>query len=175
MELYFKIIDWIAKIVAKFLIALIISLVAIVFANIVLRYMGSSIRWADEMARLLFVWTSFLGMYFAYSRNLHPSFTLIVNKVGTKNPRRGKVMLVFTHVLVLAFLLIVLYGGIIYINLAKIQTTAVLRLSVGWMYAAAPVSMFLMILETLRKFFLLSRADNSQLFLDKDSDLQAGL
>lgn len=175
MELYYKIIDWIAKIVAKFLIALIVSLVAIVFANIVLRYMGSSIRWADEMARLLFVWTSFLGMYFAYSRSLHPSFTLIINKVGTKNPRNGRIMLIVIHSLVLAFLLIVLYGGIVYIGFAKIQTTAVLRLSVGWMYAAAPVSMFLMILETLRKFFLLTRADNAQLFLDKDSDLQVGL
>jgi TRAP-type C4-dicarboxylate transport system permease small subunit len=84
-------------------------------------------------------------------------------------------MLVVIHLLVLAFLVIVLYGGIVYINLAKIQTTAVLRLSVGWMYAAAPVAMFLMILETFRKFFLLTRADNAQLFLDKDSKLQAGL
>lgn len=174
MNLYNIFIDWLAKIVEKFLILLIVLLVSIVFANIVLRYMGSSIRWADETARLLFVWTSFLGMYFAYSKNLHPSFTLILNNIGRKSPFKGRLMLILIHVSVLAFLLIVLYGGIVYIRLAKIQTTAVLRMSVGWMYAAAPVSMALMILETIKKLLLLLGADNSELFLAIDDDLGVG-
>ena len=175
MKFYFKIIDLIAKIVAKFLMVLVVSLVFVVFANIVLRYIGKPIRWADEMARLLFVWTSFLGMYFAYSKNLHPSFNLILNKVGRRRPAFGRIMMVFTYVLVLSFLIIVLYGGIVYIGLAKIQTTAVLRMSVGWMYAAAPVSMFFMILETFRKFFLLLQAENAHLFLEKGSNVKVGL
>jgi TRAP-type transport system small permease protein len=154
---YYAFVDAIAWIVTKVLIILMIALVTVVFANIVLRYVGRSIRWSDEMSRLLFVWVAFLGMFVGYSQGAHPSFNQGIKLVNNRNERGGQVMLLLVHALVIVFLLIVLYGGIVYISRAKIQTTAVLRMSVGWMYAAAPVSMGLMLLEAVKKITLLFR------------------
>lgn len=155
MSTYYAIVAAIAKVVSKLLIVLLVALVSVVFANIVLRYFGRSLRWSDEIARLLFVWTAFLGMFLGYNTNAHPAFTQIVAMVGARSPVAGRIMVLMTHLLVCAFVAIVLYGGVVYIRHAAIQTTAILRISVGWMYAAAPFSMALMLLEAVRKILLL--------------------
>ena len=155
MSIYYAIVAAIAKVVSKALMVLLAALVSVVFANIVLRYFGRSLRWSDEIARLLFVWTSFLGMFLGYNADAHPAFTQIVAMVGTRSAVAGRIMVLMTHALVCAFVAIVLYGGVVYIRHAAVQTTAILRISVGWMYAAAPFSMALMLLEAVRKILLL--------------------
>ncbi len=175
MKIYSRIIELISSVVFKFLMLLLVVLVSVVFANILLRYMGKSIRWADEVARLLFVWTSFLGMYCAYRKDLHPAFTLMLKKAAKRSPNAGRGMLLLVHVLVLAFLCIIFFGGLKYISLAKIQTTAVLRMSVGWMYAAAPIGVFLMILETIRKILLVFEEKSLEKLLDSKEIVGEGI
>ncbi len=155
MRRYYTIVDAIARGVSRLLVVLLVALVSVVFGNIVLRYLGRSIRWSDEVARLLFVWVSFMGMFVGYNEGAHPSFNQIVTMVSNKSAGGGRSMLLLIHVLVIVFLVIVLYGGTIYIGHARIQTTAVLRMSVGWMYAAAPVSVALMLMEAIKKILLL--------------------
>lgn len=155
MSTYYAIVAAIARAVSKILVVLLVALVSVVFANIVLRYFGRSLRWSDEVARLLFVWTAFLGIFLGYNADAHPAFTQIVTMVGARSAAAGRIMVLMTHLLVCAFVTIVLYGGIVYIRHAAIQTTAILRISVGWMYAAAPFSMALLLLEAVRKILLL--------------------
>ena len=155
MSTYCAFVDAVARVVSRVLVVLLVILVSVVFVNILLRYVGRSIRWSDEVARLLFVWVSFLGMFAAYNASAHPAFDQIVTMVRAKSAGGGRIMVLATHLLVCVFVVIVLYGGIIYIRHAAIQTTAILRVSVGWMYAAAPVSMALILMEAVRKILLL--------------------
>ena len=155
MRRYSTIVDALARVVSRILVVLLVALVSVVFLNIVLRYLGRSIRWSDEVARLLFVWVSFMGMFVAYNEGAHPTFNQIVAMVTKRSAGGGRVMLLFIHLLVIVFLVIVLYGGIVYIGHTRIQSTAVLRMSVGWKYAAAPVSVALMFMEAIKKITLL--------------------
>ena len=152
---YCAIVDAVARVVSRVLVVLLVILVSVVFANILLRYFGRSVRWSDEVARLPFVWVAFLGMFAAYNANAHPAFEQIVSMVRAKSTGGARIMALVTHLLVCVFVGIVLYGGVIYSRHAAIQTTAILRVSVGWMYAAAPVGMTLILIEAVRKILLL--------------------
>ena len=57
-----KILDVTRKITNIIVTFLFMVVVAVVFAQVVARYVaGSSIRWADELARFAFVWLVYLG------------------------------------------------------------------------------------------------------------------
>ncbi len=174
MNIYTYMVDKIAFIVSKILQLILAVLVAVVSANILLRYVGHSLKWADELARLLFVWTSFLGMYIAYSKNEHPAFTLFVDKFVANSLLRAKLTSLLIYLLVSIFLVIVLYGGIVYINHAKIQTTAVLRISVGWMYSAAPVGVGLMLLDTAKRVLKIIGATDVKHISKNIEDIDVG-
>ncbi|WP_159429931.1 TRAP transporter small permease [Halarsenatibacter silvermanii] len=146
----------------KLLIILMIAMVGVVFANIVLRFVGRPIRWADEVARLVFVWIAFIGMYVGFRRKVHPSFTLLVKIINNKSTKAGKFFKLLIQLSIFFFLAIITYGGYLYIDQAWIQTTAVLRISVGWKYMAAPVGGILMLLEVLRNIMLLFTKEKAE-------------
>jgi len=143
----------------KILIVLLALMVGVVFINVVTRYLGSPIRWADEVARLTFVWIAFIGMYIGYKRKSHPSFSLLVKSINKRNKTAGKIFHLIIHFSVMFFLFIIIYGGYLYIERAWVQTTAVLRISVGWKYMAAPVGCFLMFLEAIKNILLVFRKE----------------
>ena len=146
----------------KILIILMIAMVGVVFGNIIFRFAGRSLRWADELARLIFVWIAFIGMYIGFRRNVHPSFTLLVKGINNKSALAGKLFKLLIQVAILLFLVVIIYGGYLYIEQAWIQTTAVLRISVGWKYMAAPIGGVLLMLEVVRNIMLLFIKDKAE-------------
>ena len=146
----------------KILIILMVAMVGVVFANIIFRYAGRSLRWADEVARLIFVWIAFIGMYIGFRRKVHPSFTLLVKGINNKIALAGKLFKLLIQLAILFFLVVIIYGGYLYIQQAWIQTTAVLRISVGWKYMAAPIGGVLLMLEVLRNIMLLFVKDKAE-------------
>jgi len=146
----------------KILIILMIAMVGVVFGNIIFRFAGRPLRWADEIARLIFVWIAFIGMYIGFRRNVHPSFTLLVKGINNKSALAGKLFKLLIQVAILLFLVVIIYGGYLYIEQAWIQTTAVLRISVGWKYMAAPIGGVLLMLEVVRNIMLLFIKDKAE-------------
>lgn len=146
----------------KILIILMIAMVGVVFGNIIFRFAGRSLRWADELARLIFVWIAFIGIYIGFRRNVHPSFTLLVKGINNKSALAGKLFKLLIQVAILLFLVVIIYGGYLYIEQAWIQTTAVLRISVGWKYMAAPIGGVLLMLEVVRNIMLLFIKDKAE-------------
>lgn len=162
MKIYFKFLDGLGWIMEKILIILMIAMVGVVFGNIIFRFAGRSLRWADELARLIFVWIAFIGIYIGFRRNVHPSFTLLVKGINNKSALAGKLFKLLIQVAILLFLVVIIYGGYLYIEQAWIQTTAVLRISVGWKYMAAPIGGVLLMLEVVRNIMLLFIKDKAE-------------
>lgn len=81
----------------------------LVFGNVVLRYLFSSgIAWAEEIARLMFVWLIFLGAILALRRHAH----LGVELVQARLPRKlRRLCAVVSHLLMLYALWLFLYGS----------------------------------------------------------------
>lgn len=124
-------------------------LATLVMVNVAGRYLfGTGLTWAEELSRLLFVWTVFLGAYIALCRKGHMAIVMVVDRMP---PQLRRVVALVSWVLVLAFICVIAFTGF---RLALAtwgfgRMTPILRISAAWGYLAVPVSAVLMILPLL--------------------------
>lgn len=98
------------ELLVEWLMALALAImVVLVFGNVVLRYaFDSGITWAEEVARLMFVWLIFLGAILALRHHAH----LGVEMLQAKLPRKARrVCAVVSHLLMLYALWLFLDGS----------------------------------------------------------------
>nr|WP_314628742.1 TRAP transporter small permease [uncultured Noviherbaspirillum sp.] len=96
--------------IVEWLMALALSvMVVLVFGNVVLRYaFDSGIAWAEEVARLMFVWLIFLGAILALRHHAH----IGVEMLQARLPRKARLACaVLSHLLMLYALWLFLYGS----------------------------------------------------------------
>ena len=143
------------RIVERVCIALMVVLVADVFLGVWSRYvMRATFQWYDEVARLCFVWMIFLGAAVAVRRGAHFRLHLLIDRFGA--PARRRVDLVVTLV-VIAFAVVLVAGGLSIAPLARRQVTDALEISMLWFYGALPVGGALMIVFALPQLWALAR------------------
>ncbi|GHC34224.1 TRAP transporter small permease [Aidingimonas halophila] len=106
-------------VIAAILVALIVS----VSSNVVARsLLNNSLPWADELARMLFIWLIFIGAAAAFARYEHVAVDFIVQKAS----RRVAYTMYFTqHVIITVLMGFVLYGGGLILSRST-GTTAIL-------------------------------------------------
>lgn len=92
-------------VIAVLLVALIVS----VSSNVIARsLLNNSLPWADELARMLFIWLIFLGAAAAFARYEHVAVDYFVQKLPT---RFAYAMYFIQHLIITVLMGIVLYGG----------------------------------------------------------------
>jgi len=97
--------------VIAFLLAL---MTLITFMQVIARYVFNySFVWALELVTFLFAWLIFLGMSYGVRVGSHIGVDAIVKAVG---PRTGRVLEFIAGICCIAYALIVLYGGWIYMS-----------------------------------------------------------
>jgi TRAP-type transport system small permease protein len=126
-------------------------LVIVVFSNVISRYfLHASLAWADETARFLFIWLSFLGAILANATNEHMHLDFVVEKLPKKV---GQVVLVLANFAILFILSIVFKGGIT-VTLENLHwMSPALEISYGLVYSIAPISVAVLILQTIARIF----------------------
>jgi TRAP-type C4-dicarboxylate transport system permease small subunit len=130
-------------------LVLMVVLVGDVFLGVWSRYvMRATFQWYDEVARLCFVWIIFLGAAVAVRRRLHFRMHLVLDRF--RPGARGMLERLITLV-VIAFGLILVAGGIAMAPIARRQVTDALEISQLWFFAALPVGGALMILFAIRE------------------------
>ncbi len=139
-------------------LAMLLLIVTTISLNVVARYFGRAFTWIDELSRLAFVWMSFMAIVAGLRRKLHPSFNLLLRKMSGLG---AKLLLSLINLLILVFLLYLLSGGIAYITRVYLQTTAILKISVAWKYAAVPVAAALMSIEIIKQLVMLWKDDST--------------
>lgn len=125
------------------LIALLGAMSVIIFANVALRYLtDQSIEWAEEVARHLMIWLTFLGAGPVLRYGGH----IAVDNLQDALPRRAAAALRWLIVVLLGgfFVFMVVWGGL-YMQRAQYQTTAATQISFAWIYAAMPVGGLLLL------------------------------
>lgn len=90
------------------LAALLAGMVAMVFGNVVLRYVfNSGIVVSEELSRFFFVWLTFIGAILAMRERTHLGMDNVVERL----PRRGKLAcLAASHALILMCCVILFWG-----------------------------------------------------------------
>jgi TRAP-type C4-dicarboxylate transport system permease small subunit len=114
------------------------AMVAMVFGNVVLRYLfDDGILVSEELSRFLFLWVTFLGSVVVLHRAGHLGFDTLVQML----PRGGRLLCrALSGVSTLAVCLIFLWGAWPQALVNMDNTSPVSGLPLGWAYMAAVVS-----------------------------------
>jgi len=150
--------------VDKVLEWVLITIVAVMTLNVLWQVftrfiMKSPSSYTEELARYLLVWLGLLGGAYAVGKKMHLSIDLLPMKLKGKS--RLMLELVIQGCIILFATAVVLVGGaeLVGLTLTLEQLSAALRIKLGYVYLALPLSGTLMIfysitfiLETLRGF-----------------------
>jgi len=117
---------------ALFFLMVLVSLLQVFF-----RYaLNDSLTWSEELARYLFVWTSFLGAAIALHRGMHIEVDILTS-VASAPVRKG--MHLFSKAAVVVFLVMLIVYGVRITMLTWGTPSAALRVPMGLVYLAIPV------------------------------------
>lgn len=129
------------------LILILAAMSVIVFANVVLRYLTNfSLVWAEEVARYLMIWMTFLGAGLVLRFGGHVAVDNLHHFLGLRAARVLRAMLA---VLLIAFFAAMAWEGIRYMNAARFQTTPATGISYAYVYAVFPIGFGLLIVHAL--------------------------
>lgn len=148
--------EYIIKTLRLLCLGMFSALVVIVFCQVMLRYFfASPLAWSEEIARLLLVWVSFLGITLVYfSKEGHPAVTVLVDRLSKQNQARLRLALLSS------FCVLLFIGGVVSLNSVMRNhrfLSAVLHLPGSIMYAVVPISFFLMSYKSLFDFVCIVR------------------
>ncbi|MCR8850514.1 TRAP transporter small permease [Rossellomorea sp. SC111] len=134
------------KLVMYLVLFLMFVLVALVFIQVVLRYVFSSgMVWVEELDRYLFVWLMFLGIAMGVYKQRHIAITAVVDRL--KGLTKGIQLLV--HIITGSFFAVLCWQGIQFVEINMTGTAAVLPINLGIIYSIIPVSGFIALIFVL--------------------------
>lgn len=140
------------------LILLLGAMALIIFANVVLRYTTrESIEWAEEVARYLMVWLTFLGAGPVLRYGGH----IAIDNLQDSLPHQAAVAIrCVIAALLFGFFGFMVWFGALYVQRAQFQLTPTTQISMGWVYSAIPVGGLLLALHfaLILKSYLAARS-----------------
>ncbi len=129
------------------LIVLLGLMSVIIFTNVIARYFtDQSIPWAEEVARHMMIWLTFLGAGPVLRYGGH----LAVENLQDSLPRPLSIALrVVIAALLMAFFVFMIWWGLLYMERTQYQFTAATQIPFSYIYAAMPVGGVLLIVHFL--------------------------
>jgi tripartite ATP-independent transporter DctM subunit len=144
-----KIFDWIVAIAM-------VALNVAVFIQVVSRYIfDSPIDWTDEMARLLFIWISFMGAFLALKTKGHIAVETLLHSLF--KPAARVYVTAIADFLILYFCIYLAYMGVVMMQKTTTDLTPVMLLPFSYLYAAIALSGALMAIYLLIRAYSLER------------------
>ena len=151
--------------------ACLVLMVALVFGNVLLRYLfNSGITVSEEMSRWLFVWLTFLGGVVALHEHRHLGTDVLVGRLGVAGK---KACLVVGYGLMLLVCWLLLRGAYEQTRINWDVTAPSSGASMAWFYAVGivfSVSAAAILLNDLFKL-LAGRASEADLIIIKESEV----
>lgn len=125
------------------IVAFAASLVLVTFFQVVNRFaLHIPIAWTEEASRFLSIWTILLGAARGVRELTHIRVDFIVDRLPAAVQ---KVVTIATNLLCVMFLVVLLYKGVEILPIVNQRLSASLRLPLGYVYVAGPVSAAIMI------------------------------
>lgn len=140
------------------LVALFVLLVLAIFLQVVMRFIfNNPLSWTEALARLLFVWLTWMGVSIGAREGEHIKITALTEKFPHK---LGQAVNILSELIVIAICGVTLrYGVQLCDMLFRLNAEdAALHISQVWGYAAVPVGCGLQILRCLQSIYHSTRA-----------------
>lgn len=142
-----QILEIIRKITNFIVVFLFAVVVVVVFAQVIARYaIGSSIGWADELARYAFVWLVYLGGTITIREGRNVCFDLILE---SRHGIGWKAMFTLVNLASVVFLVIMIYLGLFVSRSLIGESSPIMKWPMGIVTAAIPLGGLLMFFEQI--------------------------
>ncbi|MFW5886051.1 MAG: TRAP transporter small permease [Halanaerobium sp.] len=153
------------------LISLTILMFVIVSTNVFSRFvLNSSLGWADELSRFIFIWISFLGAVMAYASDDHVGLNFVIAKIPSA--RVQNIISIISDILIMSVLAIITYYGYI-VSASATNVSPALYIPMTLVYSIVPVSGLLMMIINLSKIIkhikLFIKGEKEKIELVKES------
>ena len=136
----FKALEWFAMICM-------VVLTCIVFTDVILRYIfKQGFAWTQEIATLMLVWFSLIGMAIGVLEKIHISIEMFTAKLPAKAIR---VLDSINHLLIAAFGGLMVYFGALIMNMTKMSTMPATKMPSAVLYVILPLSGILVLLNAV--------------------------
>ena len=142
---YLKFTSMLTKIISYIAMICLISMVVTCFAQVVIRNMGQSAPWVEELARYSQVWTTFLGGAVAYKHGSLAAIDFVKDRLR-KNAKAVAVLEIAIWVLSVFFFYYLISGGFVLVSKMARQLTPALKISKIYVYSALPIGGCFMLL-----------------------------
>ena len=154
------------------IVAILGGMVALVFLNVVMRYLfDSGITWSEELARYMFVWIVFLGAVVAAKEKGHLGVDILTANVP--KPVQ-KVLSLIANTLVIFVLILFIDGLWKMIDLNQMVVGPATGIPVAFFYIAGLVASVLMIIISAYQTIQFVFFDKGEPPLDGNSELKGG-
>ncbi|MGO2054762.1 MAG: TRAP transporter small permease, partial [Halomonadaceae bacterium] len=111
---------WLTLAMEHLIAALLVALIVSVSVNVVGRAVfNNSVPWADELARMLFIWLIFIGAAAAFARYEHIAVDILVRRLA---PRAAHMLYLLQHVIITLLMGVIIWGGVLVMTRASSQT-----------------------------------------------------
>ncbi|RMF90291.1 MAG: TRAP transporter small permease, partial [Nitrospinota bacterium] len=131
-------------------VTLVLAMTALVLVAVFFRYaLDSPIRWSEELARMLMVWTGLLGIPLALKEGEHVGMQAFLR---SRTPRVRNWLSCLAHLLILVYVINLLLCGW-QVSLQAQQVLPALQIRWMWSFLAVPVSAALQGVHVLTSLF----------------------
>lgn len=145
--------DWLEGLVGL----LLVGLVAVVFAQVALRYLTyQPFAWTEEVARYLFIWLSLMGAAVGGRRGAHFAVDIVARRVPGQ---AGPVVRAGLRLVEAVFYAVLTWAGVEVVRVTHLQRAASTDLPMSVPYAAIPIAGALLCLACLRQALAAWRGD----------------
>ena len=129
------------------LILILAVMSVIIFTNVVLRYTTSqSIEWAEEVARHLMIWLTFIGCGPVLRYGGHIAIENLQDSLPTKGAQALRILIAL---LITGFCVFSIWFGLEYMDRTQYQSTPATQISFAWIYLALPLGMGMTLIHWL--------------------------
>ena len=140
------------KIIEWFVGILVLFACFILFINVVLRVMGYSLKWAEELTRYLIVWITFVGASLCVEDGSHVGIDVLPSRLG---PRGRLILSIVVNLICIVFTVVMTYMGIKMVSQALHfnQRTAAMMIPMAVPYIGVPVGCCLMVVRYIQQIW----------------------
>lgn len=143
------------------LMAMLISMVLLVFLQVVARVMNISVGWSSELSRFLLIWITWLSAAYVIRTREHIRIMTLVEKF---HPKVQKGIEVFVIICWFFFAIIMaVVGTEIVLNIKAMgQTSAALQWPTWIIYLILPIGGILIIIRLIQQIYFIFRKDTNE-------------
>lgn len=156
-RIVFKALEWFAMICM-------VILTCIVFTDVILRYIfKQGFAWTQEIATLMLVWFSLIGMAIGVLEKIHISIEMFTAKLPAKVI---SLLESLNHLLIAAFGGLMVYFGALIMNMTKMSTMPATKMPSAVLYIILPLSGILVLLNAV----LVAAKQDTKIFANEEME-----